>query len=256
MTGAERPPSPRRASLFVTCLVDQFRPSVGWAAVKLLRRLGVEVDVPEEQTCCGQPAWNAGCSDEARAVARTFLDAFEKSDAVVVPSGSCASMIRVFYADLFADDPAALARARAVAAKTYELTEFIVKVLKVEDVGAAFSGTVTYHDACHLLRELRIQEEPRKLIAAVRGAKLAPLPGSDVCCGFGGTFAAGFPKLSAEIGKDKVEALKGTHADVALLCDTGCILHLESLKGDGGPRIRHLAELLADGLPSQEEGRA
>ena len=238
--------SGRRASLFATCLVDQFKPEVAFAVVKVLRRLGVEVDVPKGQACCGQPAFNSGFHEEARSVARGALDAFEDSEAVVVPSGSCASMVRHHYASLFEGDPVQKARAQRLAEKTWEFSEYLVRKLGIEDVGASFQGSVTYHPSRHLLRDLKVAEEPPRLIRAVKGAEVRPLERSEECCGFGGTFSAKFPALAGEMGRDKVRALKATGADLAVACDSGCLMQMQSLLGqDEKPRPCHLAELLA-----------
>src|SRR5690242_16939559 len=177
---------PRRVSLFATCLIDQFFPAVGMAVVQVLERLGLEVDFPEAQTCCGQPAFNSGYHPEARAVARTWLHAFAESEAVVAPSGSCVSMVRNFYPELFHDSPSELAEAKALAARTYEFSEFLVNILKVDDVGAPRrDGAVTVHDTCHLLRELKVKDAGRRLLAHVPGLELREMPTSEECCGFG-----------------------------------------------------------------------
>ena len=228
-------------------MVDQFFPEVGEATTILLRRLGVDVTFPEEQTCCGQIAFNGGYRDEAADVARHFMDVFEAESHVVVPSGSCAGMVKVYYQELFRDDPHELERARALGEKTHELTDFIVNVLEVTDVGSPSRGTVTYHDACHLLRELGISREPRALIEAVAGVELQEMPNSDVCCGFGGLFAVKFPHLSTAILEDKLEAIRASGADTVVANDCGCLMHMRGAIERRGMQVRavHIAELLA-----------
>jgi len=238
-----------RVALFITCLADQFYPSVGEAAVKVLRRLDVDVSFDAEQTCCGQPAFNTGYREEARQVAARTLDLFSKTDAdyIVTPSGSCTSMIRVFYRELFEHDPARSAQARALAAKLFEFSEFLVKVLKVDDVGARFPHRVAYHDSCHLLRELGVSEEPRRLLRAVRGAEIVELDDNRLCCGFGGTFAVKFPEVSVAMGDDKVKAATAADVEYLVANDSGCLMHLAGLIHRQGARVKtlHLAEVLA-----------
>ena len=234
-------------ALCATCLVDQFFPEVGEATTSLLRRLDVDVTFPEEQTCCGQIAFNGGYRKEAADVARHFMDVFEREPHVVVPSGSCASMIKVYYRDLFRDDADDLERAQALAEKTYELTDFIVNVLEVTDVGSPSQGLVTYHDSCHLLRELGISVEPRQLIQGVPGVELQEMPSSDVCCGFGGLFAVKFPHLSTAILDEKLEAIRASGADTVVANDCGCLMHMRGAIERRGMAVRavHIAQLLA-----------
>ncbi len=236
-----------RVGLFITCLADQFFPEVGECAVQVLRRLGVDVTFNPSQTCCGQPAFNSGYRQEAREVAARVLDLFDGVDYVVAPSGSCTSMVRVFYPELFAGDPARLKRVESLRARFFELSEFLVKVLKVEDVGASFRGRVTYHDSCHLLRELGVSEEPRKLIRAVRGVELVEMQDYRLCCGFGGTFSVKFPEVSVAMGEDKVRAAADAGAEVLIANDSGCLMHLAGLIHRQGLPLKtmHLAELLA-----------
>ncbi len=236
-----------RVSLFITCLGDQLYPQVGECAVKVLRRLGVEVTFNPAQTCCGQPAFNTGYRQEARDVARRVLDMFDDAEYVVAPSGSCTSMVRVFYAELFADDPQKLAKAQRLRERFYEFSEFLVKVLKVEDVGASFPRRVTYHDSCHLLRELGIADEPRKLLRAVHGIELVEMQDYRLCCGFGGTFSVKFPEVSVAMGEDKVRAASQAGAEYLVANDSGCLMHLAGLIHRQGLAIKtmHLAELLA-----------
>ena len=245
--------TPVRASLFVTCVVDQFYPQVGESTVRVLRRLGVDVDFPQGQTCCGQPAFNSGFWDEARPVARRFLDVFRDAPLIVAPSGSCVSMVREFYRELFRDDAAALAEARDVASRTYELSEFIVDVLGVTDVAGATASPpspdgrrVTYHEACHLRRELGIMTQPRALIGSVPGVELAEMEQSEVCCGFGGTFAVKYPEISAAMLRHKLENILNAAADTLVACDSTCIMQIAGgLEKRGDPvRTMHLAELL------------
>ena len=243
---------PMRVALFVTCLGDVFYPEVGEAVVRVLRRLGVEVDFPTAQTCCGQPAFNAGFRDQARAVARHQLEVLAPYEYVVVPSGSCASMFRVFYPELFAGDATLDARANALAERVYEFSEFIVRVLGVSDVGAAYEGKVAYHASCHLLRELGVDEPPQRLLQSVRGAEATPMDLESQCCGFGGTFAVKYPDISDAMLKKKIDSLKRAGADTLVSCDAGCLMHIAGRLRRQGDRIRvmHLAELL-----SQEDRR-
>lgn len=237
----------RTAQLFITCLVDTFYPQTGEAIVSILQRLGVHVDFPAAQTCCGQPQFNAGLRRDARQMAQSLIRVFESAPGdVVSPSGSCAHMIRHNYAELFADDPAWLARARALAARTFEFTEYLVDVLNVTDVGARWDGTLTYHPSCHLSRGLGIDRQPRALLAAVRGATIVELPESDSCCGFGGIFSVAHPELSAEFLKRKVNALEATGAPTLVVADTGCIMHIAGgLHRMGKPqRVVHIARVL------------
>jgi L-lactate dehydrogenase complex protein LldE len=235
-----------RVALFVTCLVDQFAPHVGECVVKVLERLGVEVTFSAEQTCCGQPAFNTGYRPEARAVAARMLDVFEGAEYVVAPSGSCSSMVRIFYPELFADDPLRLRQAEQLRDHFFEFSEFLVKVLKVEDVGASFPHRVAYHDSCHLLRELGIADEPRKLLRAVRGIELVELPDHRLCCGFGGTFAVKFPEVSVAMGDDKLRVVAESGAEYLVANDAGCLMHLGGLIHRQGLPLQtlHLAELL------------
>ncbi len=236
-----------RVALFITCLSDQFFPQVGESVVWVLRRLGVEVTFNPAQTCCGQPAFNTGYPQEAREVATRVLDLFDEADYVVAPSGSCTSMIRVFYTELFADDPARLRKAQQLGERFFEFSEFLVNVLKVEDVGASFPRRVAYHDSCHLLRELGVEEQPRKLIRAVRGLEFLELEDNQSCCGFGGTFSVKFPEVSVAMGEDKLRAATAAGAEVLVANDSGCLMHLAGVIHRQGLPLKtmHLAELLA-----------
>jgi len=236
-----------RVALFITCLGDQFFPQVGECVVEVLRRLGVEVSFNPAQTCCGQPAFNTGYREEAREVAARVLDLFDEAEYVVAPSGSCTTMMRVFYPELFADDPQRLSQVERLRGRLFEFSEFLVKILKVEDVGASFRGRLTYHDSCHLLRELRIESEPRKLIRAVRGVDLVEMQDYQLCCGFGGTFSVKFPEVSVAMGDDKVKAALAAGAEYLVANDSGCLMHLAGVIHRQGLPLRtiHLAELLA-----------
>jgi L-lactate dehydrogenase complex protein LldE len=235
-----------RVGLFVTCLVDLMRPSVGFAAVKLLEDAGCKVDVPV-QTCCGQPAYNSGDRATARELAERIIEAFRGYDYVVAPSGSCAGMIKTHFPELFDDDPNWLPKANALSAKTYELTSFLVDVLGVTSVDAAFEGVVTYHDSCSGLRELRVRAQPRQLLASIEGLTLVELNESDVCCGFGGTFAVKYSDISGAIVEKKVENVVESGAPTLLAGDLGCLMNMAGrLSRDGkSVAVRHVAEVLA-----------
>lgn len=217
------------------------------SAVSVLRKLGVEVDFPEEQTCCGQPAFNSGFTAEARELAKRFIAIFENSEYVVAPSGSCTSMVRVFYPELLKNEPEWHKRAESLASRTYEFTEFLVNVLGVEDVGAYFRGKVALHQSCHLLRELNVRTEPQKLLKTVKGIELVELERSDSCCGFGGLFAVKYPHISGSILQEKIDCIKKSRSDVVVACDVGCLMHIGGGLSRQGeiPRTMHIAELLA-----------
>jgi L-lactate dehydrogenase complex protein LldE len=233
--------------LFVTCLVDMFRPSVGFAAVKLLEDAGCRVVVPEVQTCCGQPAYNSGDRRDARAVAAQVVAAFDGFDHVVVPSGSCGGMIAHHYPALFDDDPPMRARAEALASRTHELMSFLVDVLGVRRVAARCAGTVTYHDSCSGLRELGVKAQPRALLTGVAGLTLVEMANAEVCCGFGGTFCVKYPDISNAMLNDKVRDITATGADTLLAGDLGCLMNMAGkLQREGrAVRVRHTAEVLA-----------
>ena len=237
-----------KVSLFVTCLVDQLWTSVGTSSVEVLRRVGCEVEFDQRQTCCAQPAYNTGYLKEARPVAQRFISIFEESnaDAIVSPSGSCTAMVH-HYPQLFAGDPEWLPRARAVAAKTHELSSFLIRVLKVEDVGASWKGRLTWHDACHGLRDLNIRSEPRTLIRNVRGAELVELEHADACCGFGGTFSVKYPEISVAILDQKIEAIERAGVDAVVSGDASCLMQIGGRLSRKGSKVRpmHLAELLS-----------
>jgi len=236
-----------RVALFVTCLVDLFRPTIGFAAVKLLEEAGCTVEVPRAQTCCGQPAYNSGNRADAKALALQVLDAFAGFDYVVAPSGSCAGIIRQHYPELFADDPAILLRARELAARTWELVSFLVDVCGMLTVNVQWDRDVTYHDACSGLRELGVKFQPRRLLESVTGLGLRELPGAEVCCGFGGTFCIKYPEISDKMVSDKEADIVATGATAVLAGDLGCLLNIAGKLYRHGRRIevRHVAEVLA-----------
>lgn len=240
----------KRVSLFVTCLVDQMWPSIGISAVEVLHRAGCEVDFDSRQTCCGQPAFNTGFRTEARALAERFISIFEESevDAIVSPSGSCTAMVRHFP-ELFEGESEWLARAEALARRTFELSEFLIRILKVEDIGASYHGRITWHDACHALRDLGLRDEPRQLINAVRGAELVEIANADTCCGFGGTFSVKYPEISVAILDQKIEAIEKAGVAAVVASDASCLMQIGGrLKRKGSAvRAMHLAELLASG---------
>ena len=250
-------PDAVKASLFVTCIIDQFYPEVGESSVRVLRRLGVDLDFPAGQTCCGQPAFNAGFWSEAKHLARRCLKVLRGERYIVVPSGSCASMLRVFYPHLLHDEPRLLQDAEAIGPRVYELSEFIVDVLGVTDLGpytvaepAGQSRSVTYHEACHLRRELGATTQPRALITSIPGVRLLEMDQAEVCCGFGGSFAVKYPQISAAMLNDKIGHLRDTGADTLVSCDSGCLMHIAGGmdKQDVGVRPIHLAQLLDESL--------
>ena len=237
-----------KVSLFVTCLVDQLWTSIGVSSVEVLRRVGCEVEFDRRQTCCAQPAFNTGYVKEAREVAERFIRIYEESDAeaIVSPSGSCTAMVR-HYPQLFADDPAWLPRAQAIANRTHELSSFLIRVLKVEDVGASWSGKLTWHDACHGLRDLNLKHEPRTLIRNVRGAEFVELENADACCGFGGTFSVKYPEISVAILDQKIDAIERAGVQAVVSGDASCLMQIGGRLSRKGSQVRvmHLAELLA-----------
>ncbi len=236
-----------RVGLFVTCLADLYRPSVAFAAVKLLEAAGTTVEVPRAQTCCGQPAFNNGALGHARTLARQVIEAFTDFDYVVAPSGSCMGTIKTHYVELFADHPEELRQARDLAARSYELVTFLTDVMGVSDLDVGYDGTVTYHDSCSGLRELGIHEQPRRLLGSVRGLTLEELEDSDVCCGFGGTFCIKYPEISGRMVDNKCSRIKNTGADTVLAGDLGCLLNIAGrLRRKGQTtRVFHVAEVLA-----------
>ena len=237
-----------KVALFVTCLVDQMWTSVGASTVAVLRRVGCEVEFDNRQTCCGQPAFNTGYRDEARQVAQRFISIFEesKADAIVSPSGSCTAMVH-HYPELFAGDKEWEPRAKAMAARTHELSVFLVRVLKIDDVGASWSGRLTWHDACHGLRDLNLKSEPRKLIRNVRGVELVELENAEACCGFGGTFSVKYPEISVAILDQKIEAIERSGVNAVVSGDASCLMQIGGRlsRNRSNVRVMHLAELLA-----------
>lgn len=233
--------------LFVTCLADMFRPSVGFAAVKLLEDAGCRVHVPAAQTCCGQPAFNSGDFATTRAIARDVIAAFADFDYVVAPSGSCAGMIRVHFAELFEDEPETQKAAQALAERTWELVSFLADERGIEAVEARYDGIATYHDSCSGLRELGVRDQPRRLLASVEGLTLNELEGAEECCGFGGTFCVKYPDVSVKMVSNKTAAIAATMADTLLAGDLGCLMNMAGRLSREGKtvRVRHVAEVLA-----------
>jgi L-lactate dehydrogenase complex protein LldE len=239
---------PERVALFVTCLVDLFRPSVGFAAVTLIEQAGFNVEVPEAQTCCGQPAYNSGDRADAAAIARNTIAAFEGYDYIVAPSGSCGGMLRCHYPELLADDPQWAPRAKALAARCYELMQFLVDVAGLETIDAALPGRCTYHDSCSSLREMNVKAQPRSLLGKVKGLQLVEMGDTEACCGFGGTFCVKFPDISNSMVERKTADIAATGAQHLLAGDLGCLMNLAGkLQRQGSTiKVRHVAEVLAD----------
>ena len=248
---------PVRASLFVTCIIDQIYPEVGESAVNVLNRLGVDLDFPTAQTCCGQPAFNAGFWSDARPVARRTIDIFQNDRYVVVPSGSCASMIRIFYEELFHDEPHMRNRIASLASRTFEFSEFIVDVLGITDLSPFADSNptestrkVTYHEGCHLRRELGAITQPRALLNTLPGIELVEMEQSEVCCGFGGTFSVKYPEISGAMLNDKLNFASETGSDALTACDSSCLMHIGGGIEKRGMPIQplHLASLIDDQL--------
>lgn len=239
-----------KVSLFITCLADHFAPQVGEAVYRLLRRHGVEVDFPEGQTCCGQPSWNTGHLDDARDFARLYMKAFAKSEYIIQPSGSCAGHVRYFYPEMFPEGSRERQEAIAIGRRTYEFTEFMVRVLGVKDVGARFPGKAVFHNNCHMQRELKVQEEPLEMLRCVRDLEILELPRPDLCCGFGGAFSIKQPEISTAMADDKVDAIAATGANLIVSSDLGCLMHQGGRIEKRGLPIRtlHIAELLWEGV--------
>jgi L-lactate dehydrogenase complex protein LldE len=239
-----------KASLFVTCIIDQFYPEVGEAAVRVLRRLGVEVEFDDSQTCCGQPAFNNGFWDDAKPVARKLLETYRGEGNLVVPSGSCTSMLRVFYNDLFHDEPESLLRAQALAPRAFEFSEFISEVVPAENLEGVFQPKkpmrVAYHESCHLKRELGIDNQPKSLIRSLPGVELVEMPQAEVCCGFGGTFSVKYADISAAMLKDKLDNIQSVEIDAVVAGDMSCLMHIGGGLEKQNAKIRylHIAQLL------------
>lgn len=239
--------SSKTVTLFIQCLVDTIYPEVAQAMVQVFRRLGIALTCPTDQTCCGQPAFNSGYRQSARVAAKHFIEVFAGAEHIVCPSGSCVNMVRHHYAVLFQNDSRWLQRAQNLAGRIYEFSEYLVDVLGVEDPGARFDGKVTYHDSCHLLRGLGVQEQPRKLLSNVLGAELIEMHNSDYCCGFGGAFSVKYPHISNAMVSDKVKNIIDTGADVVVGCDMGCLMNIQGKLSRMGSSIKvmHIAQILA-----------
>ncbi|MEM7619599.1 MAG: (Fe-S)-binding protein [Pseudomonadota bacterium] len=245
---------PCHVGLFVTCLVDLFRPSVGFASIKLLQDAGCTVSVPEMQTCCGQPAFNSGDKKNAQDIARKVIKNFIDFDYIVVPSGSCAGMLKCHYPELLAEDKVWSEKANTLSKKVFELTSFLVDILDVKDVQANCAQSVTYHDSCAGLRELKIKQQPRQLLNSVQDLSLREMPDSEVCCGFGGTFCVKYSDISNSIVQRKADRVLETGADIVLAGDMGCLMNIagklskdKCLTKEGKPiAVRHVAEVLAN----------
>ena len=238
-----------KITLFIPCFIDQCFPGVGISVVKILEKLGHIVDYPTTQTCCGQPAFNSGAWDQARATARQALKVFRDAEVVVTPSGSCGAMMKVFYPDLFKGTPEHK-EACVLANKMWEFSSFLVNKLGVTDLGANFEGRVTFHDGCHSIREMHVKEEPRVLLRHVRGLELVEMSPADTCCGFGGTFSMKFPMISTAMGEGKCAAIAETGVDTVVSLDSSCLMHIQGMFDKRGKRMKslHLAEVLATGL--------
>ena len=233
--------------LFATCIIDTLYPEIGMAVLHVLQRAGLRVEFPADQTCCGQPAFNAGLRQEARPIAEHTIQVFEQTQGlVIIPSGSCADMIRHGYLELFADDPAWLPRAQTLAARAFELTEYLVDILGLTDLGARFPGKLAYHSSCHLLRDLGVDRQPHLLLAHVRDAELIELPGSQECCGFGGVFSAEHPEISSAMLARKIANIEASGAQVVVSGDCGCLTNINGGLHRLGKtqRVRHIAEIL------------
>jgi L-lactate dehydrogenase complex protein LldE len=237
----------KEVSLFIPCTVDLFLPDIGKATVSLLRRAGVTPIYHGGQTCCGQPAMNSGYRDEAKTAAKHFIDLFGDDEAVVSPSGSCVCMVKHHYPELLSEEPEWFRRAAELAPRVYELSQYLVDVLRVDDTGAAFQGRVAYHQSCHILRGLGVSTQPEKLISAVKGAELIPMKDDDFCCGFGGEFANDYPDISEAMVQDKVQNYLESGADLLVLCEPGCLLNIGGYLSRHHPqrKVMHLANFLA-----------
>jgi len=239
--------SGKTVSLFIQCLVDTMFPETGEAMLTVFDRLGIPYDYPPGQTCCGQPAFNSGYQQDAAAAAKHFIEIFEEAEVIVCPSGSCVHMVRHHYPELFVGDTKMHSRALAIGAKTYEFTQYLVDELGILDVGAEFSGTVTYHDSCHLNRGLGIAEQPRTLLTNVRGLELIEMKDSDTCCGFGGTFSVNYPEISTAMADEKIDNILATKADVVTGCDISCLMNILGRLSRRAENVQvlHIAQILA-----------
>jgi L-lactate dehydrogenase complex protein LldE len=238
-----------RIHLFIPCLVDQFYPQVAVSMCRVLKRLGVEYSYPSEQTCCGQPAFNSGYHREATELAERFLNIFDPAETLVAPSGSCVSMVKVFYPQLDLSEHARNILSR-LAPRVFEFSDFLVRELGVTDVGAKFKARATYHDSCHLLRELEVEEQPRRLIRSIRDLEFVELDDMQTCCGFGGTFSVKFPEISLAMATDKIAAIERTGAEIVVANDSSCLMQIAGVLSRRKSRVvpMHLAELLAQGI--------
>jgi L-lactate dehydrogenase complex protein LldE len=240
-----------KVQLFATCLVDTFFPHTGEAVLRLLRHFGAEVAYPPGQTCCGKPADSGGYARETREAAKHVISVFIRSDGpIVIPSGSCASMVKKHYPELFKDDDRLREQSLAIASRVYELSEFLVHVLKVHEAGLVGKGRITYHASCQLTRELGIREEPLLLLGSLKGAEFVPLPNADRCCGFGGIFMARMPEVSMALADEKLDAILSTGADTVTGCDHGCLMNIaDAAKRRGSPlQVKHIAAVMAEGI--------
>jgi len=237
----------KNVTLFVQCLVDTIYPEVGDAMVKVLQNLGATLNCPTDQTCCGQPAFNAGYRSQAREVAKHFIAIFEDSDIIVCPSGSCVNMVRHHYAELFRDDFKWLQRAQQLASRIFEFSEYLVDVLGIDDINAAYHAKVTYHDSCHLLRGIGVREQPRRLLRNVAGVELIEMNDSERCCGFGGSFSVKYPHISTAMVSEKVNNIINSGADTVVGCDMGCLMNIQGMLSRRGSSIevKHIAQVLA-----------
>jgi L-lactate dehydrogenase complex protein LldE len=239
-----------KITLFIPCFIDQFFPQVGVSVVKILEKLGHTVDFPEEQTCCGQPAFNSGLWDQARSVADHALTVFRQAEVIVTPSGSCGAMMKLHYPELFHDTPR-YAEACTLSAKIFEFSQFLVQKLQVTDLGASFPGRATFHDGCHGLRGMKVKSEPRQLLAHVKGLELVEMSPAETCCGFGGTFAVKYPMISSAMGECKCASILDTGAEYVISNDSSCLMHIQGMYAkQKNTKVRglHLAEVLAGSL--------
>lgn len=236
----------KKVTLFIQCLIDGIYPQAGFAVVQLFEKLGIGVDIPLKQTCCGQPAFNSGYREQARTAAKRFIEIFESARVIVCPSGSCVDMVKHQYPVLFKEGSSWQERAKKVSGKIFELTEYLVDELGIEDVGARFPGKVTYHDSCHLLRNLHVADQPRKLIAGIKDIQLIEMENSEKCCGFGGTFSVKYPEISAAILEEKIDNIIATGADAVVGCDISCLMNIQGRLNRRNSKIKimHIAELL------------
>ena len=237
----------KQITLFVQCLVDGLYPEVGEAMLTLFHRLDIQVNCPMDQTCCGQPAFNAGYRKAARVAAKRFIEIFEDAEWIVCPSGSCVNMVKNHYPDLFENDTAWAERAKKVGQRTFELSQFLVDILEIEDVGASYKGKITYHDSCHPLRGLGVSDQPRRLIQHLKHAEFIEMKDSDRCCGFGGTFSIKYPDISTAMVDDKIRNIIESGADTVTGCDISCLMNIQGrLSRMGSPiKVLHIAQLLA-----------